>query len=226
MTSLAPEAATQIELTVGSGKSHIKRVGRKDRRVDEYIAKAAPFARPILRHLRRIVHAGCPEVEETIKWNFPHFEHHGMLCAMAAFNNHCAFGFWKAELILEGDETARREAMGQFGRITGAADLPDEKTLIRYVRKAAKLNETGVKKPGRSMGKRKPLTVPDYFAAALNNNAKAKKTFANFSPTNRRDYVEWVTEAKREGTRRQRLKTAMQWMAEGKPRNWKYMRRR
>ena len=200
--------------------------GRKNPRVDAYIAKAAPFAQPILRHLRAIVHAGCPDVEETIKWNFPHFEHHGIVCAMAAFNNHCAFGFWKAELILDGDEAAQRNAMGQFGRITSVSELPDERTLVDYVRKAAKLNESGVKKPGRSLGKKRPpLRVPADVAAALKKNAKARETFENFSPTNRRDYIEWISEAKRENTRAERLRTAIDWMAQGKPRNWKYMRR-
>lgn len=202
----------------------MKSMGRRDRRVDAYIAEAAPFARPILRRLRKIVHAGCPEAAETIKWNFPHFEHHGMLCGMAAFNQHCAFGFWKAELIFDGDEAARRNAMGQFGRIASVSDLPNERTLIRYVRKAAELNERGVKKLGRSFGeKRPPLRVPADLAVALKKNARARAAFEKFSPTNRRDYIEWITEAKRAATRAQRLKTAIGWMAQGKPRNWKYM---
>ncbi len=203
----------------------MKTVAKKDGRVDAYVAKAAPFARPILKHLRKIVHAGCPEAQETIKWGFPHFEHHGVLCGMAAFKNHCAFGFWKAELILDGDEPARRDAMGQFGRITNLSALPNEQMLIGYVRKAAKLNDAGIKNPGRSKG-RKPLEMPDYFAAALQKNPKAKKTFENFNPTNRREYIEWVTEAKRDETRERRLEMSMLWLSQGKPRNWKYMSHR
>jgi uncharacterized protein YdeI (YjbR/CyaY-like superfamily) len=198
-------------------------MGKKDPRVDAYIDNAAPFARPILKHLRRLVHAGCRDAQETIKWGFPHFEHNGVMCGMAAFKNHCAFGFWKAELIFDGDEIARRDAMGQFGRIAGLSDLPDETTLVSYVRKAASLNEAGVKASSVSRAKKKPLKVPAYFSVALKKNAKARKTFENFSPSNQREYVEWVSEAKRDETRQQRLKMSILWLAQGKPRNWKYM---
>ena len=199
-------------------------MAKKDPRVDAYIDKSAPFARPILKYLRKIVHGGCPEVEETIKWQFPHFDYKGMMCGMAAFKNHCAFGFWKAELIFGGDKKTERDAMGHFGRITKISDLPDEKTLVGYVRRAAELNEAGVKSPSRSKPKKKgPLQVPDYFRAVLEKNAKVRKTFENFTPSNQREYVEWVSEAKRDGTRQQRLKMSIQWLAEGKPRNWKYM---
>ena len=196
---------------------------KKDPRIDAYIDKAAPFARPILKYLRKVVHAGCPEVEETVKWSMPHFDYKGVMCGMAAFKEHCAFGFWKGTLILENNK-AEEEAMGHFGRITSLDDLPSEKTLVGYVRKAAELNEKGIKAPGRTQPKKKPpLQVPDYLTTALKKNAKAKKTFANFSPTNQREYVEWLTEAKRKETRQQRLKTAIDWMAQGKVRNWKYL---
>jgi uncharacterized protein YdeI (YjbR/CyaY-like superfamily) len=198
-------------------------VPKKDPRIDAYIDKAAPFARPILKYLRKVVHAGCPEVEETLKWSMPHFDYKGVMCGMAAFKEHCAFGFWKGTLILENNK-AEEEAMGHFGRITSLDDLPGEKTLVGYVRKAAKLNEKGIKAPGRTQPKKKPpLQVPDYLTAALKRNSKARKTFENFSPTNQREYVEWLTEAKREETRQQRLKTAIDWMSQGKVRNWKYL---
>lgn len=204
--------------TIGAG------MARKDPRVDEYIKKAAPFARPILRHLRKIVHAGCPEVKETIKWQCPSFDYKGIMCGMAAFKQHCAFGFWKAELMFDGDRPADREAMGNFGRIASLAHLPRNKTLIGYVRKAAKLNGAGVKAPRRSKPKKKPPPkIPSYFRAALRKNAKAGKTFENLSPSQQRDYVEWLTEAKRNETREQRLKMSMLWLSQGKPRNWKYM---
>jgi len=198
-------------------------MGKRDPRVDAYIKKSAPFAQPILKHLRKIVHAGCPAAEETIKWQFPHFDYKGMMCAMAAFTHHCSFGFWKGTLIF-GNKKTQEEAMGQFGRITSIADLPTKKTLIGYVRKAAQLNDAGVKAPRRAKPKKKePLKIPEYFTSALRKSAKAKKTFESFSYSHRKDYVEWVAEAKREETRNERLATSLKWLAEGKPRNWKYM---
>jgi uncharacterized protein YdeI (YjbR/CyaY-like superfamily) len=194
----------------------------KDPRIDAYIAKSAAFAKPILKHLRKVVHAGCPEVVETMKWSMPHFDYKGLLCGMAAFKQHCAFGFWKDSLIL-GDGKTPKSGMGSFGCIKSLADLPNEKTLIGYVRKAAALNDAGIKAPGRTQPKKRPaIEVPDYFAAALKKNAKARKTFEAFAPSKQRDYLEWVTEAKREETRNERLATSIQWLAEGKTRHWKY----
>ena len=131
-------------------------MGRKDPRVDAYIAKSADFAKPILRHLREIVHKGCPEVEETMKWSFPHFMYKGMLCSMASFKNHCAFGFWKGTLIVP----EKPEAMGQFGRITKLSDLPKDGVLLGYVREAARLNETGEKVPRKPREPKKELSTP------------------------------------------------------------------
>src|SRR5450631_3446217 len=156
----------------------------KDPRVDAYIAKSADFAKPILRHLRKIVHAACPKVEETVRWQHPDFDYQGVMCGMAAFKQHCVFGFWKEALILDRGQVAEKTAMGSFGCITSVADLPGEKTLIGYVKKAAALNEAGIKVPGQTKPKkRKPLEVPDYFNAALKKNAKARKTFENFPPS-------------------------------------------
>ena len=200
-------------------------MGKKDPRVDAYIEKSAAFAKPILKHLRKVVHAGCPDVEETIKWSMPHFDYRGIMCGMAAFKEHCAFGFWKAKLILPPNNVASKDAMGHFGCIRSFDDLPDEKTLVGYVRKAAELNRSGTKVPGRDKPmKRPPLKVPAYFSAALSSNAKAKKTFENFSPSHRREYVDWIVGAKREETRDKRLKTAVQWLSEGKPHNWRYLK--
>jgi uncharacterized protein YdeI (YjbR/CyaY-like superfamily) len=197
-------------------------MGKRDPRVDAYIDKSAPFAKPILKHLRRVVHTGCPAVEETIKWQFPHFDYKGVICGMAAFKNHCAFGFWKASLIL-GSDKAGEERMGQFGRITSLADLPDEEILIGYVRKAAEVNDAGVKLPRAKPKTWKPLRIPKDLKVALQKNAKGRKSFESFSPSQKREYIEWITEAKREETRKERLKTAIKWMAEGKVRNWKYL---
>lgn len=199
-------------------------MGRKDPRVEAYIDRSAAFAKPILKHLRKIVHKGCPAVAETIKWQFPAFDYKGPMCSMAAFKSHCAFGFWKASLIFE-SKGKDGEAMGHFGRIMSIADLPSERTLLGYVRKAVGLNEAGVKSPRRSQPReKKTLTVPSDLRAALAKNAKARNRFAKFSDSNRRDYIEWITEAKREETRRRRLQTAVEWIAEGQIRNWKYAR--
>jgi uncharacterized protein YdeI (YjbR/CyaY-like superfamily) len=195
----------------------------KDPRIDAYIAKSADFAKPILKHLRKVVHAGCPNVEETLKWSMPHFDYKGILCGMAAFKEHCAFGFWKSELILGRDKAEEKSGMGSFGCIKSLKDLPNEKTLIGYVKKAAALNEAGIKVPGRAQPKKRaPIPVPDDLTAALKKNAKARSTFEGFPLSHRREYLEWITEAKREETRKERLAKTIKWLAEGKSRNWKY----
>jgi uncharacterized protein YdeI (YjbR/CyaY-like superfamily) len=195
-------------------------MAKKDPRVDAYIKGAAPFAKPILKHLRKIVHSGCPNVEETIKWQMPFFQRNGIICFMAAFKEHCAFGFWNGAKLFG---KKNKGAMGQFGRIRSNADLPDDKNLIGFVRKAAELNERGEKKSRpQSRGKQK-LTVPTDLKSALRKNSKARKTFENFSYSHRKEYVQWITDAKRDEIRQWRLKTAIEWMAQGKPQNWKYL---
>ena len=204
-------------------------MGKKNPGVDAYIAKSADFAKPILKHIRAVVHAGCPDVVEELKWGFPHFMHKGIVCSMASFKAHCAFGFWKGDLLAKkyADLTDSREsAMGEFGRITSLSDLPDEKRLLRYVKDAVALNDEGVKRPMKPKPKgERSLDVPDYFLAALKKSKKAQTTFEGFNYSNKKEYVEWVTEAKGEGTRKRRLETAVEWMAEGKSRNWKYTRK-
>lgn len=200
-------------------------MGKRDRRIDDYIAKSAPFAKPILKHLRQIVHEGCPEVEETMKWSMPHFMYHGMLCGMAAFKEHCSFGFWKGSLIVGDGAAATRDAMGQFGRITSITDLPPKKALIGYIHEAMRLNEVGVKSPARAGRKPRPaLPMPPDLTAALRRNRKADAAFRELSPSHRREYIEWITEAKGDATRKRRLDTTLEWVAEGKSRNWKYER--
>jgi uncharacterized protein YdeI (YjbR/CyaY-like superfamily) len=200
---------------------------KKNPKVDTYIAQAAPFARPILRHLRKLVHTACPTVEEKIKWSMPHFEYKGSLAGMAAFKAHCAFGFWKASLIFGPEMANREDAMGHFGRITKLSDLPDDKVLLGYLRKAMELNAAGVSLPRAPKPKGpRVLEIPSDLSAALKKNGKAKQTFENFSYSHRKEYVEWITEAKREETRRQRLATTIAWLAEGKPRMWKYQAKR
>jgi uncharacterized protein YdeI (YjbR/CyaY-like superfamily) len=194
-------------------------MAKKDPRVDAYIKSAQPFARPILTHLRKIVHAGCPDCTETIKWRMPFFEHKGPVCFLSAFKQHAAFGFWKGKRLF-GEED--QGAMGHFGRITSIHDLPNQKTLIGYVRKAADLNERGIDKKRPPRGSQK-VTVPADLESALTKNSKARKTFENFSYSHKKEYVDWITGAKRNETRKKRLKTAIQWLGEGKPQNWKYM---
>lgn len=198
-------------------------MGSTDPRIDAYIQKSEPFAQPILTHLRKVVHSACPAITETMKWSFPHFDYKGMLCSMAAFKSHCAFGFWKASL-LEGARmpAGDRGAMGQFGRVTSIKELPDVRTLTRLIKAAAALNDAGVKVK-RVPAKKAPLKVPAYFMNALRKHKAALTTFQKFSASHKREYVEWVTDAKTDATREKRLATAIGWMAEGKARNWKYM---
>jgi uncharacterized protein YdeI (YjbR/CyaY-like superfamily) len=199
-------------------------MGKKNPVVDAYIAKSAEFARPILEHLRALVHEVCPEVEEEMKWSSPCFMYKGMFCGMSAFKEHCAFGFWKANLILDKDGKKVEDAWGNFGKITKLSDLPSKKVLTGYIKLAKKLNDDGVKANNRVANKPHPeLVVPDDLASALKRNKAAQATFDNFSPSNKREYVAWLTDAKTEATRARRLETAIEWMAEGKPRNWKYM---
>ena len=200
-------------------------MGQKDPRIDAYIEKAAPFARPILRHVRKLVHQGCPEVQETVKWSMPHFDYHGIMLGMAAFKEHCSIGFWKGELVF-GKAAGSDGGMGHFGKITSLKDLPSDNRFIEYVRKAAALNKEGIKKPVelKPRSTRPELTVPEYFRAALRKNKKAEATFEGFSYTNKKEYLDWLAEAKREDTRSNRLRTAIGWLAEGKVRNWKYLR--
>jgi len=193
--------------------------------IDAYIAKAAPFARPILQRIRKQFHVACPEIVETIKWGMPSFERFGIVGGMAAFKSHVAWGFWKQRLLHDpkrylapvGDETSRR------AKVTRVADLPPDKALREFVRHAVLLNENGVKLPRRARAKRPPPEVPADLAAALKKHARARAAFGAFPPSHKREYVEWLTEAKREETRAKRLATAIEWIAAGKPRNWKYM---
>jgi uncharacterized protein YdeI (YjbR/CyaY-like superfamily) len=170
--------------------------------------------------LRELAHAACPEVEETLKWRMPHFTHRGILFGMAAFKHHCAVHFWNGKLVL--GEQSRVGVFGNLGRVTALSDLPGRKELLRYINKAVELNESGVKKPTMDRPKKK-LIVPAYFKAALAKNKKAQAAFEDFSYSHKKEYLEWIMEAKREETRDKRINTTIQWLAEGKPRNWKYM---
>jgi uncharacterized protein YdeI (YjbR/CyaY-like superfamily) len=197
-------------------------MAHRDPRIDAYIAKSADFAKPILEHLREVVHAACPEVEESIKWSCPHFMYRGkLMCSMAAFKQHCSFHFWHGKQVVGETET---EGMGQFGKITSVKELPNKKTLIAYVRKAIALRETGATQERAKPVRKPPLDVPTDFAVLLKKHAAARKHFEAFSPSAQREYIEWITEAKTDATRQKRIATALEWLAEGKHRNWKYMK--
>ena len=193
----------------------------RDPRIDAYIERQADFARPILEHLRTAVHAACPEAEETLKWSMPHFMYKGqMLAGMAAFKAHATFGFWRGKEVL-GETGAEREAMGQFGRIGSIDDLPPKDVLAGLVRKAMTLADQG-RKPRPKAAPKPVLAAPDDLAAALDANPAARAVFDAFSASCRREYIQWIVEAKRPETRAARLGQAVQWIAEGKKRNWKY----
>ena len=200
----------------------------KNPAVDAYIAKSAAFARPVLRHLRALMHKADPKIVESLKWGVPHFEHKGIVAGMAAFKAHAAFGFWSSRLLKEklGKDAAKvfrtSGDAAMFGRkITSLADLPPDALLIKAIKAAVALNEAGVR-PKRALKKKPPVKPPAYLLAALRKNAKARKTFEGFTPSQQREYVDWLTEARQEATREKRLATALEWLAEGKQRHWKY----
>jgi uncharacterized protein YdeI (YjbR/CyaY-like superfamily) len=199
---------------------------KTDKRIDAYIEKSADFAKPVMQHLRTLVHKACRDLTETVKWGFPHFEYKGILCSMAAFKQHCSFGFWKASLVDDPDgilERVGKTSMGSLGTITSKKDLPADKVIVSYIKAAVKLNDEGINiekpKPASSP---KELVVPVAFTKALNKNKDARKTYEAFSHTNKKEYVDWVNDAKTEATRDKRISTAIEWMAEGKIRHWKY----
>ena len=204
-------------------------MAKQDTRIDDYIAKSPKFAQLILTHLRKVVHKACPEIEETIKWGFPHFDYKGMMCSMAAFKNHCTFGFWKGVLINDPKRLLTpigKTGMAHFAKITMLDDLPDDAILKEYIKEAIKLNETGAKVPSKPKATaKKALEIPGYLVTALKQNKAASDTFQNFSYTNKKEYVEWLTTAKTEATQEKRLATTIEWLAEGKIRNWKYVRK-
>lgn len=193
-----------------------------DARIDAYIEKSADFAQPILIHLRKLIHKACRDVTETVKWSMPSFEYKGILCGFAAFKQHCTFGFWKQSLMETDAFPKNKTAMGSFGRITSLKDLPSDKVMIGLIHHAMELNEKGVKVPKKPTARKKDLVVPDELTKVLSRNKKAKTVFDNFSHSQKKEYVEWITEAKTEPTRNKRLATTVEWLSEGKRRNWKY----
>jgi len=194
----------------------------KDPRIDAYIEKSADFAKPIMTHLRRLIHKASPKITENIKWSMPAFEYKGLVCGFAAFKHHCTFGFWKESLLKKGEFSTEKTAMGSFGRITSKKDLPPDDVIIKLVQQAVELNEKGIKVEKKKSPVKTELVVPDYLTEALKKDKKAHETFESFPYSCKKEYVEWITEAKTDATRDKRLATTLEWLAEGKRRNWKY----
>jgi hypothetical protein len=202
-------------------------------KVDGYIAEVQPFAQPIMARLRELVHEGCPGVEESIKWGMPFFEYRGaILCNMAAFKQHCRFGFWGKEIgaVLSAAKVSVKNSADSLGKITSVDNLPADKQMIDWVRQAAALIDSGNhtspiaarRQAAKSRPKKPAVKMSAEFAAAMKKSKKTAAAFAKFSPSAKREYLEWIAEAKRPETRTQRIATAIQWIAEGKQRNWKY----
>jgi uncharacterized protein YdeI (YjbR/CyaY-like superfamily) len=193
---------------------------KTDKRVDAYIAGQPDFARPILVHLRSVIHEACPDCDETMKWSRPSFLYKGkILAGFSGFKAHAAFGYWNDSMLNEDEKN--RSAMGQFGRLTTLDDLPDRANLVALTRKSMALIDDGVKPP-RASARKPPFTIPQDMRAAIDAVPAAKSCFDGFAPSCQREYVEWVTEAKRDETRSKRLSQTVEWLAEGKKRNWKY----
>jgi uncharacterized protein YdeI (YjbR/CyaY-like superfamily) len=202
-----------------------------DKRVDAYIANAAPFAQPVLTHLRTLIHKACPDVVEEMKWGRPFFLYGGTIVGnMSAFKEHCSFGFWGAEMgkVLKAEGLLLEGSMGSLGRITSVKDLPTDKKMLGYLREAVALIDTGQGETVMAVARRvvkapkPPIEAPAEFTAALKKSKAANKAFEAFSPSCKREYVEWIAEAKRPETRERRITQAVEWIAEGKQRNWKY----
>ena len=202
----------------------------RDPKIDAYILLAQPFAQPILAHIRKIVHKACSQVQETMKWGFPHFDYKGkMLCSMAAFKQHSAFTFWHGTQIKSLQPyiktSAEEKGMGQLGKITTIKELPAATELIKMIREAMELTDKGQVSKRGSQAKSIEIVVPEDLATALAKNKKASAVFTNFPPSHRKEYIQWITQAKTEETRQKRMNTALEWIAEEKGRNWKYERK-
>ena len=193
-----------------------------DPRVDAYIEKSAEFAKPVLTHVRKLIHKACPQVTDTLKWSMPSFEYKGILCGFAAFKKHCTFGFWKQSLLESDAFPKNKTAMGSFGRITSLDDLPTDRVMIELIKQAAKLNDDGVKVQRKAPAPKKEVVVPADLTKALSKNKAAKTAFGNFSYSHKKEYIEWIEEAKTEPTRNKRIVTTVEWLSQGKSRNWKY----
>lgn len=197
-----------------------------DSKVDAYIEKSEDFAKPILEYLRRLIHETCPEVEEVIKWGIPHFDYKGdMMCIVAAYKKHCSFSLFKAELMNDPklvESVKAGKKMGFMDKLTAVSDLPPKEILVAYIKEAMALNENGIRKAKPISDKPKAIEIPDYFSERLTANPKAKAVFESKSPSFRKDYLVWITDAKTDTTRQKRMEQSLEWIAEGKGRFWQY----
>jgi uncharacterized protein YdeI (YjbR/CyaY-like superfamily) len=199
-------------------------MSKPDPRIDDYINEASEFARPILRHVRKLVRSANPDIAETTKWGMPYFDYRGPLCGMAAFKHHCALTFWR-DIPLDDLIPARESAMGQFGQIKSLADLPADDVLLACVRRAVAHREAPRKEARPAAAKTaRPVTLPKELQEVLAAAPNAARHFKEFSPSQQREYAEWIAEAKQAATRERRLATALEWIAEGKSRHWKYQK--
>ncbi|MCB9876458.1 MAG: YdeI/OmpD-associated family protein [Planctomycetes bacterium] len=192
-----------------------------DPRVDDYLAAAAEWARPILTELRARVHRACPGVVETIKWRRPAFELGGLIGGMSEFKEYCSFGFWQEKALLEAGDEAEA-VIEACGKITTLKQLPGKAAFARVLKLALQRNQAGGKLPRSKAKRHPPLEVPADLAAALARDEAAKEHFDAFAPSYRRDYIEWITGAKKDATRQTRIAQAVEWLRDGKKRHWKY----
>lgn len=195
-----------------------------DPRFDRHLQDAPEFARPLLHELRARVHAICPDVVESVKWRMPAFEFHGLLAGMAAFRAHCTFGFWKDRLLRS--DAALAPLLDRLGRMTSVRDLPSKAAFAKVMKAAMRLNVEGIGAPRRRAAPRPELAVPPELVRALAASKRAKATFDAFAPSHRREYVQWIVEAKKDETRQRRIEQTIEWLAQGKHRNWQYERRK
>lgn len=195
-------------------------------KVNEYIAKSADFAKPVLEYLREVIHETCPDVEEIIKWGYPHFDYKGdMMCILGSFKNHCSFSLYKAPLMTDpkiADSVKAGKKMGYMDKVKSMSDLPSRETLVAYIKEAMTLNENGIRKEKVKSDAPKIIEAPDYFLEKLAADPKAKEIFESKSASFRKEYIIWITDAKTEATRDKRIEQSLEWIAEGKSRFWQY----
>ncbi|SEW41674.1 Uncharacterized conserved protein YdeI, YjbR/CyaY-like superfamily, DUF1801 family [Chryseobacterium wanjuense] len=196
-----------------------------DTKVDEYIEKSPDFAKPILQYLRETIHEVCPDAEEAIKWKFPTFMYKGkILCSITSFKQYCSMGFWlhgEMKTIKELETNAEKSSMFSLGKITKMEDLPAKPLLKKAILEAMELTDMGVTMK-KAVPSKTETPIPDYFKEVLQHNKKAWEVFEKGSPSFRKEYINWITEAKTEATRNKRMEQAIEWISEGKGRNWKY----
>jgi uncharacterized protein YdeI (YjbR/CyaY-like superfamily) len=198
---------------------------KTDSRIDDYIKKSAEFAQPILSHFRKLVHECCPDINETIKWGFPCFEFKGMVCSMTSFKAHCNFNFWKGQELSDKHGVlipVGNTDMMSFDKIKSINDLPDDTIIKDLITQAIELNKKGGDKAQKTKATPKEIEVPKFILDALKSNTQAEETFHRFSYSHKKEYVEWICEAKKEDTKAKRIETMLEWLTEGKSRNWKY----